>query len=389
MYAKHYTRFNASGVLHFGSHSHHWWPDVTRDAQLRAWDDAAALTDRKWAQKVFAEVIPTAQGHVARQLELADPTRVVFAPNTHECVARLFSCFAENQHTNILTTDAEYHSAMWQMRRWNALPNVTVTRVPVEPFATFADRFCAAAAAEQHDMVLFSQVFFGSGFAVHDVEGIVDAVRDPHTMVVIDGYHGFMAKPTSLARLQHRAFYLAGGYKYAQAGEGACFLTVPTTVHWHPYDIGWFSMFAHLEEKLAFDAPIDFGNDASQYWGATFDPSGLYRFNAAQDLFIRENMTVANMDAYVMSLQQYFLVELARRNISWVSDTQLVSPRDLTRAGHFLTFRMADAAEKQRALDERNVIVDNRSDILRIGFAVYHNRDSIDRLLDIMTNIPA
>src|SRR5829696_6481551 len=34
--------------LHFSAHSHHFWPDVTRKAQLAAWDDAARFADDKW-----------------------------------------------------------------------------------------------------------------------------------------------------------------------------------------------------------------------------------------------------------------------------------------------------------------------------------------------------
>ena len=40
-----FSRFGkaADGRLYFTAHSHHFWPDVTRDAQLEAWDDAARL----------------------------------------------------------------------------------------------------------------------------------------------------------------------------------------------------------------------------------------------------------------------------------------------------------------------------------------------------------
>ena len=44
---------------------------------------------------------------------------------------------------------------------------------------------------------------------------------------MIDGYHGFMALPTDFAAIAGRAFYLAGGYKYAMAGEGVCFMHCP------------------------------------------------------------------------------------------------------------------------------------------------------------------
>src|SRR5262249_26725551 len=212
--------------LHFAAHSHHLWPDVTRDAVLAAWDDAARLVDRKW-DHMLGHVVPKAQAHVARILGLSHPAQIAFAPNTHELVMRIVSCFDPGKPLRILTTDGEFMSFARQAARLEEEPRVRVTRVPAEPLATFAARFRAAVAGGAHELVYFSQVFFNSGFAVLDLAGIVSAVPDPDTLVVIDGYHGFCAVPTSLRATESRAFYLAGGYKYAQSGEGVCFLHRP------------------------------------------------------------------------------------------------------------------------------------------------------------------
>ena len=45
--------------------------------------------------------------------------------------------------------------------------------------------------------------------------------------LVIDGYHAFCAVEVDLSAIHARAFYLGGGYKYAQAGEGFGYLHVP------------------------------------------------------------------------------------------------------------------------------------------------------------------
>lgn len=52
--------------LHFASHSHHYWPDATRDAHTEAWDDAARFADHKWGARIFGQEIPKAQGHIQR-----------------------------------------------------------------------------------------------------------------------------------------------------------------------------------------------------------------------------------------------------------------------------------------------------------------------------------
>lgn len=48
----HFSRFLGSDPhrLHVAAHSHHPWPDVTRDAQLAAWDLAAGRIDGKWEE---------------------------------------------------------------------------------------------------------------------------------------------------------------------------------------------------------------------------------------------------------------------------------------------------------------------------------------------------
>ncbi len=374
---------------HAATHSHHPWPDVTRDAVLQAWDDAAMRLDLKWGH-IFGKVIPEAQGHIARHLELDHPERVVFSPNTHEMVVRLFSCFFRKigvgDPIRILTTDSEYHSAMWQFSRWSELPYVEVVRVPVEPFDTFEARFKAEAGHCRWDMVYLSQVFFNCGFLISDLKGLVDAFDDPSTMVVIDGYHGFMAKPTSLKSIQDRVFYLAGGYKYAMAGEGACFLYAPTHCPWDPFDVGWFGLFQCLQSGLPFGQPMNLGDSANKFWGATFDPTGLYRFNAVMRLLEEKGMTVARMDEYVRELQEYFLGQLARDPISWLTD--LITPRDLSRAGHFLTYRLDDAPEKEAALLRQKVMVDSRSHAMRFGFGIYQDQAMIDLVLERARRIP-
>src|SRR3546814_4368368 len=69
-YKGHFRRFleAAPQRLHFAAHSHHYWPDVTFQAQIDCWQDAARLADGKWAH-VFGEVMPAVQRGIARSEE--------------------------------------------------------------------------------------------------------------------------------------------------------------------------------------------------------------------------------------------------------------------------------------------------------------------------------
>ena len=375
-----YSRFLSAspGRLHFAAHSHHPWPDVTRDAQLEAWDDAARLADLKW-DRVFGEVTNEAQGHIATTLDLPAPEQIAFAPNTHEFVVRLLSCFPPAQRLKVLTTDSEFMSFSRQIARLEEDNLIDVVRIPTEPFATFASRFIEAARKQPHDLVFFSQVFFNSGFVVRDLEAIV-AATPSSAMVVVDGYHGFFAVPTSLRRIADRIFFTAGGYKYAQSGEGICFLSVPRGFDRRPLNTGWFAGFGSLESGEF--SRVSFSNDGFRFMGATFDPVGLYRFNAVARMLKAKGLTIDSIDVHVKTLQQLFLDRITAKTNAAISAKDLIAPADgVLGLGHFLTFRRDDAGAIADRLAVKNVIVDHRGDRLRIGFGLYQDAADVEALV--------
>jgi kynureninase len=379
-YKEHYRRFLDAnpGRLHFAAHSHHLWPDVTREAVLECWDDAARLADRKW-DRILGQVVPRAQGHVARILDLSRPEQIAFAPNTHELVVRLLSCLLDRSSLRILTTDSEFMSFARQAARLEELKHVAITRIPTEPFETFETRFRAAAAAEPWDLVYVSQVFYNSGFAVSDLAALVSAVRNPDALVVVDGYHGFLSIPTSLRSVEDRAFYLAGGYKYAMSGEGACFLHVPADGRLRPVDTGWFATFGRLAQVPA--GGVEYSDDGYRFWGATFDPGSLYRFNSVMDLLNRLRVGVTEIRGHVLTLQERFLTGLGKNEPAGLSLESLLTPGERTRRGNFLTFRLAQAESLDRRLGEGGVVTDHRGDRLRFGFGLYQDPEDVDELL--------
>jgi kynureninase len=369
--------------LHAAAHSHHPWPDVTFAAQEAAWQDAARLLDHKW-EHVFGEVIPAAQRHIAGTLNLPDPSSIAFGPNTHSFVLRILSCFPTNKLVRVLTTSSEFHSFSRQMARMEEDGVVQVTRIGTEPFDSFEARFAEAAGRGEHDLVFVSQVFFDSGFHVGNIENVVRAVRNPETFIVIDGYHGFMAVPTDLGGIADRAFYIAGGYKYAMAGEGACFLHCPAGYGPRPRDTGWYAGFSALEKG---GGGVPYASDGSRFLGATFDVCGIYRFNAVQDWLQTEGRTIPKMLAHVRGIERAFLAELDARKAP-IRPSDLLVP-DEERRGRFLAFRTPHAGKIAAALAAQNIIVDYRGDRLRVGFGIYHEKEDAIRLARALTSVRA
>jgi selenocysteine lyase/cysteine desulfurase len=229
-------------------------------------------------------------------------------------------------------------------------------------------------------MIFFSHVFFNSGFVVSDLDSLVASVPSPDTLVVIDGYHGFCAIPTSLRRIESRVFYLSGGYKYAQSGEGVCFLVVPHSCALRPIYTGWFAELASLAESPSHE--VTYQRDGLRFAGATFDPSGLYRFNAAMRWLAAQRLGVERIHSYVVRLQEYFLQRLEQEPIRALPLSALRPPHHLKLRGHFLTFELDDTIRLEKQLLEKDVYIDRRANRLRFGFGLYHTEADVDALIE-------
>jgi selenocysteine lyase/cysteine desulfurase len=384
MLGAHFSRYRAAnpGRLHFAAHSHHPWPDATESAQARYWTDSAELADRKW-ERIFGEVLPAAQQHVARITGLSDARQVAFAPNTHEFVVRLYSCFEAQRPLRVLSSGAEFHSFARQTRRLAEAGRVDWTQIAAEPFDTFEVRFRAALGAGGWDLVWLSHVFFDSGYVVQDLESICD-LAPGDAMVVVDGYHAFCALPVDLRSVHRRAFYLAGGYKYAMAGEGACFLAIPPGTRLRPVDTGWYASFETL--SAGADARVPYSDGALRFWGATFDASGLYRFNAAMDWLQSTGVTIAEVHRHAVALQKHFLDACRRKGLDAFSPANLRPPLECPR-GNFLAFELDGAEDLHRRITAANVSIDRRGERLRFGFGVYQDEAQVQQLVDTLARV--
>ena len=356
--------------LHFAAHSHHLWPDASYDGQVECWNDAARLADRKW-DRIMGEVWPEAQRHVADELGTGQPDGIVFAPNTHDLLVRLFAAASSTWPIRVLTSDGEFHSARRQFARWEEAGAASIQRIAAEPFETFSQRFVDAAESGEHDFIFVSQVLFGSGRRFDAVDELAALARPEGPWVVIDGYHAFMAveQPFS-GTAPSSAFYLGGGYKYATAGEGCAFLHAPPNYGERPRITGWFAEF----EDLTLPAgSVGYAKDAMRFMGATFDSSGLYRFNAVQRMLKAEGLTTARVSAQVIELQKQLLEAIAR--------SPLATAEPLNRPGdaRFLALRSPSAQRWCSELKARDCITDVRGDVIRFGLGLYNDSEDLDR----------
>ncbi len=371
-----YSRFSSAepGRVLLTGHSHQAWPDVAAQAMQRAFDDAARWVDEKWGRAVFP-LVQSVGERVLGRLGLPATDPIAFGRSTHELVYRLLSALPSG--ARVVTTTGEFHSLDRQLKRLEE-DGLRVTWVEAQPRTALAEKILSAIVPGV-DVVAVSAVFFEDAFVLPRLADIVARAREVHALVLVDAYHAFNVVPIDLSGPTDHLFVTAGGYKYGAWGEGACFLRVPPKVGLRPSYTGWFADFDALERPRV--RAVGYGDGASRFAGATFDPVALYRADALLEHWDRFGLGVAE------------LRDISTRQTDRISERlssvgiELASSRDPERRGGFVAARVPQALAAVEALRAEGVHTDSRGELLRLGPAPYLSDAEIERGLDAVVRV--
>lgn len=364
--AAHYGRFRVGERVLLTGHSHQAWPDVTREAQLEAWDDAAREADGKW-ERAFAQASLVRAGFARRRGAGAE--EIALGQNTHELVTRFLSALPLESRPKLVTTDGEFHTLRRQLDRLGETGRLHVVKLPARPVATLAERL-AGEVDSRTAAALVSSVLFETAEIVPHLSRLLAACRREGAELLVDAYHQVNVVPCDLdADGLGDAFVTGGGYKYCQLGEGCCFLRVPPArEHLRPVLTGWFSEFALLASRPA--AGVPYGAGPGRWAGSTYDPVSHYR--GARSFAFQDEQGLSPAFLRETSLHQVGLLAAGFDDLN-------LDPGVVTRdrgtppagMGGFLALRSPRAAELSAALRGLGVWTDTRGEALRLGPAPY------------------
>ncbi|MBN8610171.1 MAG: aminotransferase class V-fold PLP-dependent enzyme [Deltaproteobacteria bacterium] len=371
----HYGAFLRDGRILLTGHSHQAWPDVARAAQLEAFDDAAEHVDHKWG-KAF-EAADAVRSAVASRIACS-AEEVALGASTHELVARFLSALPLRTRQRVVTTRGEFHTIHRQLSRL-AEEGVEVVMIDPGPIDSLASRL-ADALDDRTAAVLVSSVLFETSSAVPHLASLAERARARGVAMLVDAYHAFCVVPFTVDELGGDVFVTAGGYKYAQWGEGNCFLRVPPSFDGRPAYTGWFSDFAQLSAPRDGRAVSYGSRPCDRFAGSTYDPTSHYRARAVTRFFDAHGLDVPTLRA--ISLKQ------TSRLLASLEGLDVATPRSDARGG-FVSVRVKDAAAIVAILASRGVMTDARGDLLRLGPAPYVTDEELEVAIGLVREVIA
>jgi kynureninase len=361
-----YSSFRVADRLLLTGHSHQAWPDVAREGQLEAFEDAALCVDEKW-DRAFAKAERVRDGF--RRL-LGDPgAEIALAQNTHELVTRFLSALDLRRRPRLITSDGEFHTLRRQLARLGEA-GLEVVRLRAHPAETLAERM-AAALDRRTSAVLVSAVLFETGRIVPQLGGLARACAEAGIEFLVDAYHALGALPFKIADLElEGAWVVGGGYKYLQLGEGNCFLRLPAHAEtMRPVITGWFAEFEKLAAERNVDA-VAYSSGGRRFAGSTYDPTSHYR--GARVFAFFEERDLSPEFLRTVYLHQ---TELLARRFDELDVPERLLKRNravpLDHFGGFLAIECPHALAVAKRLAEDGVLTDARGHYLRLGPAPY------------------
>jgi len=379
--APHYSRFRVAHRLLLSGHSHQAWPDVAREGQLAAFDDAADEVDAKW-ERAFAQAARVREGFRRR---LADESgEIALGANTHELAVRLLSALPFLERRRIVTTDGEFHTLRRQLARLGE-EGFEIHRERAAEADTLAERL--ARAVDDRTLAVFvSAVLFETARIVPGLAELAAACALHGVALVVDAYHALGAIPFRLAEQRlEGAFVLGGGYKYLQLGEGNCFLRLPPGSALRPVLTGWYAEFESLSAR-SDGHHVVYGPGASALAGSTYDPTSHYRAARVFDFFEEQGLD----DTLLRAISRHQIDLLARSfDALGLSEGVVTRDRDLPleKLGAFLPFETPRAAELCNGLLARGVACDHRGRFLRFGPAPYLCDAQLETAISILGEV--
>ncbi len=378
--APHYSHFDVANRLLFSGHSHQAWPDVALEGLKESFGVAAGSVDNKW-QTAF-EKTEILRSYLRDFYD--DPSgNYSLAENTHLLLVAWLSSFDLKNKPKIITTDGEFHSMFRQLHR------LREEGLQIEMADAESDEIVQQIDSKSDGetaAIMLSRVYFESSLINRHIPEIAELARSKGIPLLIDDYHGTNVTPISLREKKlEDTYWLIGGYKYLQWGEGNCFLRFPADCDLRPAITGWFASFSTLDEPRN-DKPVGYDDGDQRFASGTYDPASQFRAAKVVEFFREQGLRPGVLREQYQN-QVGLLRNLFNKQNFDPDHIRLEHNRPLEQNGGFLALRSPKARELRAELLEEGVFTDARGEILRMGPAPYINSGQIRQAMQKLAHV--
>jgi selenocysteine lyase/cysteine desulfurase len=220
-------------------------------------------------------------------------------------------------------------------------------------------------------IVPLTRVCFKNGFR-SDVKAITEIAHRSGALVMLDDYQDCGTRPVDVKALE-LDFFVTGTLKYLLGPPGLAFMYVRKELisSLVPTITGWFAQ----TNPFAFDPQnIDLSPTARRFESGS--PSVPNVYAAVPGFELLREIGMENAAGHIKKLTQSLL--------SCAFDMGIRAKTPADSAGPLVVLQSKDSALLVQKLAERDVVVSNRHDGLRISFHVYNTMDDVKAVAEVL-----
>jgi selenocysteine lyase/cysteine desulfurase len=309
----------------------------------------------------------------------ADPDEIAIVPSVSSGLSSFASCLDYDRRSKIVLSDMDFPTNHYVWRAQQARgAKLDVVRSPdgirLDP-TDVVDRI-----DDQTVAVNVNRVLFESSWIV-DLPEIVGAAHDHGSYVVVDDFHGAGVVPIDV-HSEGIDVYLAGALKWLCGGQGIAFLycrrdLIPT---FEPLVVGWFG----TKDPFEFDrSGLVLRDDAGRFETGTYALPQAW--TAAAAMAVIEEVGVDAIRQRNQALTRGVIERADELGL------ELLSPRADDQRGGLVRVRVPGGPEGAKrilnALFDRDVVLDQRGDALRISPHFFNNEADLDAAFEVLGDI--
>jgi kynureninase len=301
----------------------------------------------------------------------ADPEETAIVPSVSAGLSSIASCLSFNDRPKIVLSELDFptnHYVWAAQQRIGA--KLDVVRSPDGIRVESAD--VIERIDEHTGVVNVNRVLFESSW-IMDLPPLVETAHDRGALVVVDDFHGTGIVPLDVHALGIDLL-VTGVLKWVCGGQGLAFLycrkdLVPQL---EPLVVGWFG----TKDPFDFDrSGLRLRDDARRFETGTYTLPQAW--TAAAALALIEEIGVGAIRARNQELARGVIERADRLGL------ELLSPRADDRRGGLVRLRVPGGVEAAKTLlhqlFEKDIVLDQRGDALRMSPHYFNNDDDLDR----------